>query len=357
MSALPKAVQKQIAEANQLAEEIMKAQTSPSDQPPSEEPPAAPSTEAAQKPSAETASESDDGSESKPEPAPTATPAQPDGWEQKYKVLQGKYNAEVPRLQRVVNDLNGRLENLTSQLTATQGMLASLSQQRGSAPSEGAPSAAPTKLVKDEEIRDFGPELYDFVKRAAMEAVAPQMDSKLKPLQQKVDQVAQTAQQVVGESNATKQERVIAALDAQVADWRELNKNPEFLNWLDEDDAYTGVQRGVLLKQAYQRHDAPRVVAFFKGFLNENAVVAPPPAPAAPARPQRKMDEFVAPGTAKAGTTGAPDEAGKRIYTESQIAKFYHDASQGKYRSRPDEYRAMEREFVNAAREGRVVPR
>jgi hypothetical protein len=233
-------------------------------------------------------------------------------------------------------------------------MLASLNQQRGAAPSgDAAAPAAGAKLVKDEEIRDFGPDLYDFIKRAAQEAVLPQVDTKLRPMQQRVEQVANTASKAEEDSAQAKHERLLASLDVQVPKWRELNKNQEFLSWLDEEDPYTGQVRGVLLKQAYQRFDGPRVAAFFKGFQNEHAVVAPPP-PAPTTGSQRKLEEFTAPGPSKTGTTGAPNEAGKRIYTQAQIKQFYDEAAQGRYKSRLDEYRAMEREFVAAAREGRV---
>ena len=49
-----------------------------------------------------------------PVETPTEAPAE-DDWEHKYKVLQGKYNAEVPRLQQANDALNGRVAEMEAQ--------------------------------------------------------------------------------------------------------------------------------------------------------------------------------------------------------------------------------------------------
>jgi len=349
MSALPKAVQKQIAEANRLAEQItqdrLNAQAPPKEVPPPPDQGSSPDAAAAAAAAAAAGS-------APPPPAPA-----PEGWEQKYKVLQGKYNAEVPRLQRTVGDMTSRLEQLSSQLVATQSMLASFAQNRGAAPgSQGSAPAAPAKLVKDEEVRDFGPDLIDVMRRVAREEVGPAVESRLKPVQQQVEQVRSAATQAAAAASMTEQERVFTTLDREVPDWQDQNKDGGFLDWLSQQDAYTGVVRGELLKQAYERHDAPRVVAFFKGYRTEHAVVTPPPtpAPAPAAGSQRSLEEFVAPGTSKSGATGAPNVAGKRIWTQAEIKQFYDDAAAGKFRRDVEKRNAIEKDIFAAQLEGRI---
>jgi len=357
MSALPKAVQKQVEEANRLAEQLAKERLQPTPppegQPPASDPgttPAAAAPDAGQPPA--------DGGQ----PAGSATPPSPaaEGWEQKYRVLQGKYNAEVPRLQRQVQEQNSTLEQLKSQLTATQGMLSALAQGRVAAPGGQSPTpAAPVKLVKDEEVKEFGEDLTDFIKRVAQEAILPAVDQRLQPVQQQVAEVRQTATKVVERSVQSDHERLLATLDQQIAGWRQQNNDPGFLDWLAQPDPYSGVARGDLLRQAYEGFDVPRIVAFFKGYRNEHAVVTPPAA-AAPAATQqgsqRKLDEFVAPGTPKAGTTGAQEGAGKRIWTQAEIKRFYDDCTAGKYRTTDGQARRreLEQDIIAAAREGRV---
>lgn len=343
MSALPKAVQKQIDAANALAEQMqqdrLKLVEPPKDTPPVEPAPAAGTAEPVAEPKEE---------------APV------EAWEQKYRVLQGKYNAEVPRLQRQLNELMGRFEQTTQQLTATQNMLASLHQQRAAPPAgQTAAPAASTKLVKDEEIRDYGPDLIDVMRRVAREEVAPAVEQSVQPVKQQLEHVNRATSQAAERVVQSEQEKLFATLDREIPDWRTVNREEGFLAWLGQLDPYSGEQRGVLLKRAYERLDIPRVLTFFQGYRKENAVVTPPVAAPAPAQEaaagsQRTLDELVAPGTPKAGSTGAPSTAGKRIWTQAEIQRFYSDAAQGKYARMKDRRDEIERDIFAAQLEGRI---
>jgi hypothetical protein len=354
MSALPKAVQKQVADANRLAEQLneerLKLVSPPPDGSPGPDagsPPAAAAPDAGQPPA-------DGGQPANPA---SASPAA-EGWEQKYRVLQGKYNAEVPRLQRQVTEQNSTIEQLKQQMTATQGMLAAFAQNRVAAPGQGqgpAP-AAQSKLVKDEEVKEFGEDLTDFIGRVAEQRLMGRIDQKLQPVQQQVERVSSDAAVTAQEQAKLAHERLLATLDRDFAEWRQLNRDPQFLEWLAQPDPYSGAARQDLISQAYERFDAPRIVAFFKGYRNEHAVVTPPAAAAAPVEgaSQRRLDDFVAPGQPKAGPTGAQNGAGKRIWTEAEIKRFYDDCRSGKFRSNPDRRRELEQDIFAAGREGRV---
>ncbi|NJN00242.1 MAG: hypothetical protein HC793_00730 [Aquincola sp.] len=249
---------------------------------------------------------------------------------------------------------------LEDQLTSQQQLLASLGSQRPAvAGSNGAAPAPGTKLVKDEEVREFGADLYDFIQRTAKESVLPEVDRRfehqLKPV---AAQVAQTASAVSAQGQAvakSAEERVLQQLAAEVPNWDVLDADPGFLAWLDQYDPYSGSKRGELLNQAYKRHDGPRVVAFFKGYLNENAAVTPTPtpAPAAPA-PQVSLESLTAPGAPKAGTAGAQEGAGKRIWTRAEIKQHYREVQLGKFSKRLDDARRIEADIFAAQREGRI---
>lgn len=348
MSALPKAVQKQIEEANRLAEQLnqqrLDVQAPPSEGTPAPDQGAPPPAAADSQPA--------------PAAAPAPAPAPADGWEQKYRVLQGKYNAEVPRLQRLTNEQGTAITELRQQLVATQTMLATLGQKQGAAPAAATPAPAGNgKLVKDEEVREYGEDLTDYIRRVAQDAIMPKVSEQMQPMRQQVEQARNVAGQVMQRTAQTDQEKMFALLDAQVEGWQQQNEDGQFLEWLQLPDTYSGVKRMDLLKQAYERYDGPRVVAFFKGYRNEHAVVTPPAA-AAPAQgaPQRKLEEFVAPGTARAGSTVTQDGAGKRIWTQAEIKQFYDDCAAGKYRTPKAVERKLqiEQDIFAASREGRV---
>ena len=349
MSALPKAVRAQVEKANQIAEQYYKGVQ----QPPAGDPPANPPAASGEPPANPPAAN-----------PPAANPPQ-EGWEQKYKVLQGKYNAEVPRLQRQVQEQTEQLRDMRQQLTATQNLLASLSAQRESAPAASTPATPPaaTKLVKDEEVREFGADLIDVMRRVVREEHAtllPEIDRRVAPIAQRVDQVAQVTQQVGARVAQNDQQSVLSMLASAVPNWQELNEDPGFLEWLDQVDPFSGQQRGALLKQAYKAHDGSRVVAFFSGYLKEHAAVNPPsaPAPAAAAAsapaPQRKLEQFVAPGTPKTGAASTQDGSGKRVWTRAEIGKFYADLQAGRFKGSAEERKKIEADIFAAQREGRI---
>lgn len=347
MSALPKAVQKQVEEANRLAEQLAQERQDQL-QPPPGDPPA---PDSGTSPAAAAQPPPDGGTPPPPAPA--------EGWEHKYRVLQGKYNAEVPRLQHQVNEQSTVIEQLRQQMTATQGMLSAFAQNRVAAPgSQSSAPAAPSRLVKDEEVKEFGEDLTDFIKRVAQDAILPAVEQRLQPVQQQVAEMRGVSEEDRRRALQAAHEQLVATLDREIPDWRQQNNDPLFLEWLTQADSYSGVTRKALLTQAYEGFDAPRVIAFFRGYRNENAVVTPPAGAAAPApqpgASQRTLDDFVAPGAPKPGTTSAPNGAGKRTWTQAEIQHFYTAAAAGQFRNNKQRRDEIEREIHAAVTEGRV---
>lgn len=293
--------------------------------------------------------------------APPAAPPPPadDTMEHKYRVLQGKYNAEVPRLQRQLQEQDTILRDMRQQLTNAQTTLASLSSGQP-APNAQPPAQPAARRVKDEEIRQFGPDLYDFIKRTSLEAVEPELSRVAQPIQQRLAKTEQAATSAAAAVAADAVQTMYTFLNDKVPDWTVLNELPEFLTWLEQKDPYAGAPRGQLLSQAYQANDGTRVAAFFLGFKNENAAVSPQPSaapPAAPAAPESQLLQLVAPGTPKAGpASGAPNDAGKRIWTRNDVTALYAKINEftKKGKQAPAELRALEADLVRAQSENRI---
>jgi hypothetical protein len=145
-------------------------------------------------------------------------------------------------------------------------------------------------------------------------------------------------------------------LDAQVPNWRELNSNSEFLSWLNLPDAYSGAIRKELLTAAYNRSDANRVAAFFKGFISDEAATNPAsysqPDHVAPRSNKVSLETLAAPGRAKTAAASAPAE--KPIFTRAHITEFYSDVRRGKYAGKEAEKDRIEKDIFAAQREGRI---
>ena len=256
----------------------------------------------------------------------------------------------------------GANRSLQEQVTATNALLASLGGQAQRPASNSTAQPQPLKLVKDEETREYGADLLDVVRRAAQEAVLPELDRRIEqrvqPVVQRVETVANqassTAQRIVKQDQAA----VHDMLTDQVPNWKQLDSDDGFLNWLDQKDPFSARIRGEMLNEAYRANDAPRVVSFFKSYLNEHAAVTPPALsdPAAQgASPQTRLEDMVVPGTPKTGAAGAQDGANnKRIWSRNEITKFYHDKQQGLYRGDPAKAKAIEADIFKAQSEGRI---
>jgi hypothetical protein len=299
-------------------------------------------------------------------PAQTPPPAPAEGdWEHRFRVLQGKYNAEVPRLHKQVQTLEQQFQTTQGALSATQSLLANLS-----APAPAQPSQQPS-LVTDKEVQEYGADLIDVIRRTALETVTPKirtLEEQFRPVAQTVQQMAPVVQQTQQESQKTAmevaKEHFYNGLDSAVSNWEQINGSPEFAAWLDQMDPYAGAKRGAMLAAAYQSFDLPRVAAFFTGFTKEHAAVAStgqqpastPPGQTPTGTPTVSLASLAAPGTGVGGpaNAGAPNEPGQRVYTRNEIAAFYADVQKGAYRSRDAERRAIEKDIFMAGKTGRI---
>ena len=282
-----------------------------------------------------------------PEPAAPAVPPAdadipPEQWEHRFRSMKGRYDAQL----QINGQMQEQMQQLGDELVRTQQML-----QRGLA-TPPTPNQPPATLITAEDQQNYGNDLIDLTKRAALEAVQP----KLNELEHENQQLRQRVTQ-------QSQAGVVQMLDLQLPNWREINRKPEFKRWLSLRDLYSGVVRKQMLDAAYQAADAPRVVAFFKGFVSDEAIAAgttppaplpePPPAPRQAAIP---LERLAAPGRARpAGGNDAPNvPADKPIFTRKQISGFYDEVRRGLFAGREAEKAAREREIFSAQNEGRV---
>jgi hypothetical protein len=342
---LPAAVRRQIEQADRILEEIKTAALPAGDPAPADPAPAGDPAPA-------------DPAPAPADPPPTPAPAE-DTAEHRFKVLQGKYNAEVPRLHRHLREVTGENAELKQRVNDLEATVAALHTRE--AP---APAAAPASPLTEEEVAQFGPDLIDIIRRVAKQETGVALDAQLKPVQKSVKHVQETvaaSQKVVAQSA---RERMLAALSDAVPEWTQQNEDPKFLEWLTQQDAFSGRVRDELLADAYRKNDAPRLIAIFKGFQAENADRTsdqPDPAPTPPKPAEGSpngLDQLVAPGTPKAGPTGAQTESGKMIWTRADIQRFTIEKNEHirKFPERdlPEKLQKLDRDLFAAQHEGRI---
>jgi len=348
-NALPTAVQAQVDEADAIIKQMQEQEAAP-EPTPEETQEAAPA-------------EATPESEVTPEPEPAPEDKRTD-WKQKFLVLQGKYNSEVPRLHSDLKEAKQATGGLQDQLNTLQATVASMKEL------QKAPPEPPKPLVSDEEVEQFGPDLIDLIGRVAKQELGVELDDKLKPVKASVKQVEGKVAQTETSVAQSAREQLYERLEGAVEDWNTINRSEPFLKWLAQEDDLTGQVRGNLLRGAFERNDADRVIKFFKSFQKEHVVETTDPVPATPAdetpseetqqaEPQQTLDELVAPGTPKTGSTGAQEESGKgRIWNQKLIDGFYEWKNEfvkkNPGKALPKEMEAEERDLFKAQHEGRI---
>lgn len=280
------------------------------------------------------------------EPPLTSTPAEKvekpvdeQSWKHRYESMKGRFDAA----QKQVRDLSDRLSHTQTQFAQLEARLSQMEQNNGGDYQE--------RLITPEEEKDYGPDFLNVVAKKAREELLPEINKRDQEIRDLKAQLA-SVNGVVGQSA---KERMLSSLDTQMPNWREVNVNQNFIDWLKLPDAYSGAIRHNMLKAAYEQNDAPRVLAFFKGFLSEEAALAPATSEDGRVSDSAKipLEQFAAPGRAKtAAASRAPAE--KPVITRAQIAKFYADVAAGKYRGRDAEKAKAEEQLQAALREGRV---
>ena len=272
---------------------------------------------------------------------------EPQSWEQRARSALGRLEQTLTANQQLAR----RVSELESQVGTAR------LRSNGAQPPPVASNYAKPQLIKPEERDDYGEEFFDVVGRRAREEYFPEFEmlsERLKRLESGQTAITQVVER-------TQQRGLYDQLSDEVPDWREINHHPTFLNWLTIPDAYSGIPRAELLKNAFSRQDTPRVVNFFKGFLTE--AVGPPttsssPGNAAPplfngqASGRPSLEDFAAPGRARSGQPQMPPD--KPTYTQAWIAQFSADKRTGKYRGREADAEAIERDIYQAQHEGRI---
>jgi hypothetical protein len=330
MPPLPKAVRDQIAAAEVIRAD-MNTPPAPQDPPPANPPAPAPETPPAPAPA------------TPPAPAPAPTPPVDEN-DQRYRSLQGRHES----LQRNYAATTERLKQLEDALALVQAQ---------NPPSNGQQPPAPTyeKLVTPQEEDEYGQEMLSVVERKAKEVFSPELAALAARLQKIEGQVTS----VVQVNSRTAQEKMYDHLGDKVPNWKELNQDDGFKDWVGGVEPFSGRTRRDLLLEAFSRQDGPRVAQFFTGYLEatgnpqDTQAKDTPPAPTPGTGAKPSLADFAAPGRAR--TVPPPATPDKPVYTAATITKFMADKIAGKYRGREADADAIERDIFLAQGEGRII--
>ena len=263
---------------------------------------------------------------------------------QKYKTLQGMYNAEVPRLHSQNKEMQQKLQQM-------ENLLASLSEQQKEAQSQPVEAE---KLVTEKDVEEYGDsiDMMRKVTREELGSVANRIAQLENFIQQIQSDVVPQVQAVAQKQASSSEQMFWSDLTNQVPDWREINDDKNFQSWLLEIDPLTGISRQAYLEDAQRALDARRVATFFRTWSENNGTPNVARSESRAKDPTPELEKQIAPGRSKNSSAPAPSKG--KTYTPKDIEKFFADVRQGKYKGREAERDKLERDIFAAQRENRI---
>ena len=255
-----------------------------------------------------------------------------DTFKQKYSTLQGKYDAEVPRLHQQVRELTEQIDAIRKNAEDAKKVEAEKPKEKVS-------------YVTDADREEYGDDLIDFQRRVAKEVSQEneeRFEQQAKVIEELREQVSTTGSQVGEVGFAQKLNNLVPGFD-------QLDNDERWVAWLNEIDPMTRGPRRDQAQAAFNSGDAEAVahyVSLFRGSVE----------PIANGKSVRdtELEKQVAPNRSASST--ATRSAGKdaKIYSEKEINKSWDKirtlSSVGKY----DDAAKLEAELTVAYMEGRV---
>ena len=241
----------------------------------------------------------------------------------KFDVLQGKYDAEVPRL---INE-NKRLRDHSLELS----------------------QIISTLQVEVEKIKTKEPEKKQDIKSFLTQEEVEELESVIEPsllnkvidgiVAERLRSVEQSVSSVQSTQIQTAEDIFWSKVDT-IPNWQETNNDPAFKDeYLNSKAPYTNLTLRQILTDAQKRLDAGTVIEIFNNFPGTKK-------PKATLKP--KISPQKGSGRIETSVTG-------KQWTIKEINDFYNDVQKGKYKGRDKERKQTEQDIWNAQKEGRII--
>jgi uncharacterized coiled-coil protein SlyX len=327
--ALPKQVQAQLAEVEELEKSLAAQKEPKADTKKKVDAVGTEDTEAdGPDPNTEEVTEPAETTSADTSPTDVADP----GLEQKYKTLQGKYNAEVPRLHQQVKMLTEQLNELKA--------------QKAEKVEEPTKPKERVSYVTEADEAEFGKELIDVQRRVAREVsqeYEERLEAQTKVIEELRSQVANTGTRV-GEMSFAQR------LQQLVPDFVQIDNDERWIAWLNEVDPILRGPRRIQAKAAFEAGDVEAVAHYVNLFKQS---IAQPEDPAKDAR-RAELQKQVAPN--RSANSARAQSAGReaKIYSAREVADAWNKIRVLNSRGSLDEAAKLEADLTAAYLEGRV---
>lgn len=255
---LPSAVRRQVIRTNEIIEAERKRREAGTDPAVTETPPAPMPSEAVAAPPVD--------------PQPTTKPVDPRHndpryWEQRFRAVEGIVLKERKLHEAEIEVLHQRVVELEEEVVTLKARPVS-------------PSSSEIDLGKyftPEQIERIGEDEAMSMAQAAEKAAQAAVDAAVAKVEATLKPERDQRQREQERREAQRYRDFIAALEAEIDDLHELDKNPAWLGWLAESDGNSAFTRQEALDRHMTAQNAPEVIKLVKAFKSETEVKVPAP--------------------------------------------------------------------------------
>lgn len=284
--------------------------------------------------------------EKTPELTPTDTTLDAGAEPQKDKVVdwEGRFKGLQRRYDRDVQNLRGELDNAYSSIDELKGEINGIKENIQATPEP----QVPVLDLTEEEKEQYGEGWLNVMQKVAGQSNT-ELAKQIVDLQQTIAELKVGQKKIHEEVVVNSEKEFFTELSRQVPDWKQVNQDEGFHEFLAEMVPYTGEERQFYLQKAREEFNVDAAVAIFneyKSTVSKGTSTHQPDE-------QKVPEELVELKTTPTGT--APVEKTERVFTTAEVDQFYKDRRTGKYKGKEDEARNIELEILAAGSRGNIV--
>jgi hypothetical protein len=326
MAKLPKAIQAQVDEAEQI-EKLLSGDAAPeveNTEKPDDSKPEAEAPEHLEKPTEVEKVEVEDENS--------------DTWKRRYEILEGKYKAEVPRFAQQIRELTTALNDLKGQVEANKQVKTEVPETK-----------KPETLVTPKDQDAFGEDLIDLARRVTREETSV-LNQKIDQLTRAIAAIASLPKQVgeiVEKQALTEDQQFWKDIGTAVPDWDIVDADPAWIAHLDTKAKYVNGTHRDLANIAIQARDVKAIVELVEDWKAQSGYKA---AKDDKLKNQKELESQITPNKAN---TAPPPKAEAKTYTWAEYDAAYSPTA-SRMKS-PAEVLAIQAEMEKAFLEGRIV--
>jgi len=255
-------------------------------------------------------------------------------WEQRYNVLRGKYNAEVPAAMANVRELRTANVDLNTQIGTLNQKVSELTLAL-----EGAKTPENNRL--DNMRNDFGDDVPDEIEA---------LKNEIADIKAKGQEEATIDDSVQAEPQDTypNMKSGVSFVRTQVGEeeFARIDNDPGFKAYLDGIDPHHGIPRRDVMNTIFNNGDGDLYATanYYISWASQQATAS---------NSADKREEMIEPG----GNQNNPPVETKKIYKQSDIKQLYHEYTHNpKYQTKEgqEEFEAFELDLLAAGPEGRI---